>query len=154
MNKPMSAAIASARAGIRHGHGGPFGACIVWRGKIVAAAHNTVLRDRDPTCHAEMNAIRQACRKLRTHDLSGCVIYTTAEPCPMCLGAIYWARLSGLRIGVPARVAAAAGFADAWILEELKRPAARRRIPTRAGIRAAACRKVFREWTRLNGKLY
>ncbi len=154
MKHPMLSAIASAREGIRKGHGGPFGACIVRQGKLIATAHNTVLRDRDPTCHAEINAIRQACRKLKTHDLAGCALYTTAEPCPMCLSAIYWARLSSLQIGVSMRVAARAGFDDALIREELRRPPARRRIPTRTGIMAAACQSVFKEWKTLNGELY
>lgn len=154
MKHPMLAAIESAREGVRKGHGGPFGACIARNGKLVAAAHNTVLRDRDPTGHAEINAIRRACRKLKTHDLSGCALYATAEPCPMCLGAIYWARLSALYIGVPTRVAARAGFDDALIRKELARPAGRRRIPTQTRVKAAACRNVFLEWKARAGKLY
>lgn len=186
MANPMTAAIASAREGVRKGHGGPFGACIVklpavasvrnpakprsaslpvkslgasWRsrvkrGKIIATAHNTVLRDRDPTAHAEINAIRRASRKLKTHDLSGCVLYATAEPCPMCLGAIYWARIGAVNIGVRAGAAARAGFDDALIREELKRSPGRRRIPMRAGIMQAACRDLFREWKKLNGIIY
>ncbi|NUN93821.1 MAG: nucleoside deaminase, partial [Verrucomicrobiae bacterium] len=90
----MRQALASAAEGVRLGHGGPFGACVVREGRAIAVAHNTVLRDRDPTAHAEMNALRAACRALGTHDLSGGVIYATAEPCPMCLGAIAWARLA------------------------------------------------------------
>lgn len=155
MKNPMLTAIASARDGIRRGHGGPFGACVVKGGRIVAAAHNTVLRDRDPTAHAEINAIRQACRALKTHDLSGCVLYATAEPCPMCLAAIHWARIGALRIGVPMRIAARAGFDDALIRQELTRPARRRRrLPTRAGVMAPACRKLFKEWKEKNGILY
>ena len=154
MKNPMLLAIESAREGIRKGQGGPFGACIVKRGRIIAAAHNTVLRDHDPTCHAEINAIRQACHKLKTHDLSGCFLYATAEPCPMCLAAIYWARISAVHIGVPAGVAARAGFDDVLIRKEMMRPASRRLIPSRTGVMAAACRKLFKEWKELNGVLY
>jgi len=154
MKSPMLLAIESAREGIRKGQGGPFGACIVKRGRIIAAAHNTVLRDHDPTCHAEINAIRLACRKLKTHDLSGCFLYATAEPCPMCLSAIYWARISAVHVGVPIRVAANAGFDDSLIRQNLKRPPSRHLIPMRTGVMAAACRKLFKEWKELEGVLY
>ena len=92
MNKYMNMAIKEARKGINAGHGGPFGAVIVKDGIVISKGHNTVLKDNDPTCHGEMQAIRKACKKLHTFDLSGCEIYTTGEPCPMCMAAIYWAR--------------------------------------------------------------
>ncbi len=154
MNHPMRAAIVAAREGLRQNRGGPFGACIARRGRIVAVAHNTVLGDRDPTAHAEINAIRRACRRLKTRNLSGCVLYATSEPCPMCLAAIYWARIDEVRVGVPARVAARAGFDDALIYRELARPAGRRRIRMRRGVMAVACRKLFKEWKERGGKLY
>lgn len=150
----MEAAIKSARQGIRLDHGGPFGACIVKRGRIIATAHNTVLRDHDSTCHAEINAIRQACRKLKSHDLTGCVLYTTAEPCPMCLGAIYWARINAVHIGVTSAVAVRAGFDDALIRKDMQRPLGRHRIPMRSGVMQAGCWEVFKEWKKLNGVLY
>ena len=98
----MKAAIQAAEKGMRKGEGGPFGACIVKGNKILAAAHNEVLK-KDATCHAEINAIRAASRKIKNFDLSGCEIYTTTEPCPMCFAAIHWARIKrvvyGTRIG-------------------------------------------------------
>lgn len=99
MNKYMKMAIAEARKGIRSGHGGPFGSVIVKDGVVVAKGHNQVLKNQDPTCHGEMMAIHKACKKLGTHDLSGCELYTTAEPCPMCLGAILWANISKVYFG-------------------------------------------------------
>ncbi|NCA95562.1 MAG: nucleoside deaminase, partial [Methanomicrobia archaeon] len=95
----MKMAIAEARKGIRSGHGGPFGSVIVKDGVVVAKGHNQVLKNQDPTCHGEMMAIHKACKKLGTHDLSGCELYTTAEPCPMCLGAILWANISKVYFG-------------------------------------------------------
>ena len=99
MNKYMNMAIKEARKGINAGHGGPFGAVIVKDGIVISKGHNTVLKDNDPTCHGEMQAIRKACKKLHTFDLSGCEIYTTGEPCPMCLGAILWANISKVYYG-------------------------------------------------------
>lgn len=97
--KYMQEALEEAYEGIRNGHGGPFGCVIERDGNIVGRGHNRVLVNRDPTCHGEMEAIRNACRKLNTHDLSGCTLYTTAEPCPMCLGAILWANIKTVYYG-------------------------------------------------------
>ncbi|CAE8619776.1 unnamed protein product [Polarella glacialis] len=108
----MQSAAASALAGIRLGHGGPFGATIVRDGVIIAAAHNMVLHRKDPTGHAEMNAIQQACQALGSHDLSDCELFTTCEPCPMCWGAVQWARLCKVHIGVDRHTAAKYGFDD------------------------------------------
>ena len=99
MNKSMRAAIKEAYRGIEKGEGGPFGTVIVKDGKILARGHNQVLKNRDATCHGEMQAIRRASKKLGTHDLSGCEIYTTGEPCPMCLGAIMWANIDRVFYG-------------------------------------------------------
>ncbi len=99
MNKYMRAAINEAKKGIHNGHGGPFGAVIVKDGVIVAKGHNEVIKNRDATCHGEMMAIRKASKKLGTFDLSGCELYTTAEPCPMCLGAILWANIAKVYFG-------------------------------------------------------
>ena len=99
MNKFMRAAIKEAYRGIEKGEGGPFGTVIVKDGKILARGHNQVLKNRDATCHGEMQAIRRASKKLGTHDLSGCEIYTTGEPCPMCLGAIMWANIDRVFYG-------------------------------------------------------
>jgi len=99
MNKFMHMAIAEARKGIRSGHGGPFGSVITKDGKVVAKGHNQVVKNQDPTCHGEMMAIHKACKKLGTFDLSGCELFTTAEPCPMCLGAILWANIKKVYFG-------------------------------------------------------
>ncbi len=99
MNKYMRMAINEARKGIRSGHGGPFGSVIVKDGLVIAKGHNQVIKNQDPTCHGEMMAIHKACKKLGTFDLNGCELYTTAEPCPMCLGAILWANISKVYFG-------------------------------------------------------
>ncbi len=99
MNKFMRAAIKEAYKGINRGHGGPFGAVIVKDGQIVGRGHNQVVKNNDPTCHGEMMAIHAACKKLKTFDLSGCEIYTTGEPCPMCMGAILWSNIDKIYYG-------------------------------------------------------
>lgn len=108
--------------------GGPFGAVIARDGEIVATGVNRVTDDNDPTAHAEVSAIRAACRKLGTFDLSGCEIYTSCEPCPMCLGAIYWAHLDRMYYGNDKHDAARIGFDDAFIYEELDRDPSQRRL--------------------------
>ena len=115
----MQSAAASALAGVRLEHGGPFGAAIVRDGVIVACAHNSVLHSGDPACHAEMNAIRQACQALGSHDLSDCDLYTTCEPCPMCWGATQWSRLGRVHIGVDRHTAAKYGFDDKVFYDEV-----------------------------------
>merc|ERR1719443_2392778 len=115
----MKSAAMSASAGVRLGHGGPFGASIVRDGVIVACAHNMVLHKGDPCCHAEMNAISQACRALGTHDLSDCDLYTTCEPCPMCWGAVQWSRLGTAFLGVDRHTAAKYGFDDKVFYDEV-----------------------------------
>lgn len=116
----MEVACASALTGVTLMHGGPFGACVVRNGIFVSVAHNTVLMDSDPTCHAEMNAIRYACAALSTHDLSDCELFTTCEPCPMCLGACSWSRIRKIYTGVDRFTAAAFGFDDKVFYDELE----------------------------------
>lgn len=99
MNKYMLEAIKEARLGIKNKDGGPFGAVIVYEDKIIASAHNCVIKNNDATCHGEIEAIRMASKALNTFDLSGCTLYTTAEPCPMCLGAILWSNISRVYYG-------------------------------------------------------
>lgn len=124
----MRRAIQLSLESVKHG-GGPFGAVIVKEGKIIAEAANRVTLDNDPTAHAEVNAIRQAARSLGRFDLSGCDIYTSCEPCPMCLGAIYWAHLDHIYYGCNRRDAADAGFDDEFIYEELSlAPAERQKV--------------------------
>ena len=112
MNKYMEIVIKEARKGMRRGHGGPFGALIVRDGKIIAKSYNRVLRDRDCTCHAEMLVIRRACKRLRSYDLSFCEIYTTGEPCKMCMGAINWAKIKRVYYGNTYKDALNMGFDD------------------------------------------
>jgi tRNA(Arg) A34 adenosine deaminase TadA len=125
--------------------GGPFGAVIVKDGRIVAESSNSVTRDLDPSAHAEVNAIRAACKKLGTYNLQGCEIYASCEPCPMCLGAIYWARLSGLYFAATRRDAEDAGFDDDFIYQEFAKDPARRTIPTERLIADSALRP-FEKW--------
>lgn len=116
----MEAALNEAYAGIENHHGGPFGAVVVKDGKIVGRGHNRVILKKDPTCHGEMEAIRDACRNLGTHDLSDCELYTTAEPCPMCLGAVLWANIKKVYYGCDRKDTHAIGFRDDVFYEYLK----------------------------------
>lgn len=109
--------------------GGPFGAVIVKDGQVVSAAGNTVTPDNDPTAHAEVNAIRNACKELKTFDLSGCVLYTSCEPCPMCLSASYWARIGRIYYAAGRDDAAKAGFSDAFIYDQFDLPVNERSLP-------------------------
>ncbi|MGE0087962.1 MAG: nucleoside deaminase [Bacteroidales bacterium] len=111
-------------------NGGPFGAVIVKDGEIIARGVNRVTSSLDPTAHAEVNAIREASKKLSTFDLSGCVIYSSCEPCPMCLGAIYWAHLDKLFYANTKQNAKDIGFDDSFIYEEIELPKEKRKIPT------------------------
>ena len=99
MNRFMRMAINEAKRGILNGHGGPFGTVIVKDGVVIAKGHNQVIKNQDPTCHGEIMAIHKACKKLGTFDLRGCELYTTGEPCPMCLGAILWANIDRVYFG-------------------------------------------------------
>lgn len=108
----MKLAIAEAKVGIENGHGGPFGAVIVKDGQVIASGHNCVLKNKDSTCHGEMEAIRSAEAKLGTYDLSGCELYTTGEPCPMCLAAIMWANIGKVYYGCTLNDNAEIGFRD------------------------------------------
>ncbi len=110
------------------GHGGPFGAVIVRDGVIVSEGWNEVLRSKDPTAHAEIVAIRNACRKLGAYDLSGCELYTSCEPCPMCLGAIYWSRIGKVYFSIGRHDAAGIEFRDEFIYQELAKPFAERAL--------------------------
>ena len=112
MDKYMRMAINEAKKGINSSHGGPFGCVIVKDGIVIAKAHNTVLKDHDATCHGEVNAIRKASKKLGTHYLSGCTLYTTAEPCPMCLGAILCANIDKVFYGSNIADTEEIGFRD------------------------------------------
>src|SRR3954467_15972593 len=125
----MKQAIRLATENVSSGSGGPFGAVIVRDGKGVAPGVNQVTATNDPTAHAEVVAIREACRELGVFSLEGCEMYTSCEPCPMCLAAIHWSRMSAIYYGNTAADAAAAGFDDAFLYEEMKRPVGERTIP-------------------------
>lgn len=118
MDKFMEIATEVARYGIENGHGGPFGAVIVKDGSVVACGHNHVVINNDPTCHGEVDAIRNACKKLGTFDLSGCELYTTHYPCPMCAGAIKWANIRKVYYGCTVEDTASIGFRDKEFYEE------------------------------------
>jgi len=148
----MARAIALSHENIRSNRGGPFAAVIVKGGKIVAEGTNRVTSTNDPTAHAEIVAIREACHKLKRFDLTGCEIYATCEPCPMCLGALYWARLAKIYFANTAADAAKIGFDDSAIYREIRRPAAQRRIPMISLMRADAL-EVFRAWKNKKDKI-
>ena len=140
----MRRAIALSENSVRNG-GGPFGAVIAKDGIVIAEASNSVTIDQDPTAHAEVNTIRQACRKLKTFCLEGCEIYTSCEPCPMCLGAIYWAHLDRIYYANDRKDAAKIGFDDEFIYEEIDRRIEDRRKPMVMLMRDEAL-GAFRIW--------
>lgn len=141
----MRQAIRLSEAKMRSGLGGPFGAVVVKDGAAVAEGFNRVTSENDPTAHAEIVAIRAACARLGTFSLEGCEIYTSCEPCPMCLAAIYWARISWIYYANTREDAAAIGFDDAHIYRELALPADRRAVPMRR-LLAAEALPAFRAW--------
>lgn len=141
----MRAAIRLSQTKMRANCGGPFGAVVVRQGKIIARGWNRVTSTNDPTAHAEVTAIRSACRKLKTFHLDDCELYTSCEPCPMCLSAIYWARLKTVYYANTRADAARIQFDDDWIYREVARPMVRRKIPMHQVLRAEALR-VFAEW--------
>jgi len=127
----MQKAIALATENVTRGLGGPFGAVIVRAGEVIATGVNRVTANNDPTAHAEVQAIRAACAALNTFQLNGCEVYTSCEPCPMCLAALYWSRCAAIYYGNTAVDAANIGFDDAFLYEEMQKPIAARSIPIR-----------------------
>jgi guanine deaminase len=151
-NAFMARAIQLAIENVRLSRGGPFGAVIVTEGKIIAEGVNRVTSLNDPTAHAEIVAIREASNRLRRFDLSGCELYTSCEPCPMCFGAIYWARLDRIYFGSDASDAAEAGFADSFIYAEIAKLPADRTIPILQLMRTEAL-EAFRTWQQQPNKI-
>ncbi len=147
----MRRAITLAMENVRSGNGGPFAAVIVKDGRIIAEGANRVTATNDPTAHAEVVAIREACRTLGDFQLPGCDLYTTCEPCPMCLGAIYWARPARVFYACVAADAAAAGFDDAFIYEELKRVHTERKVPMQQLLREESL-QIFSLWKKQEKK--
>jgi guanine deaminase len=147
----MKRAIALALENVRSGNGGPFAALIANEDRVIAEGTNRVTSTNDPTAHAEVVVIREACRVLRDFQLTGCDLYTTCEPCPMCLGAIYWARPARIFYAATAADAADAGFDDAFIYDELKIMPAKRRIPMTQFLREDSL-VIFSAWKRQENK--
>jgi len=141
----MREAIRLSREGMERGDGGPFGAVVTKGDRIVGKGWNRVTSANDPTAHAEVTAIRDACRALGTFSLDGCEIYCSCEPCPMCLAAIHWARLEAIRFAATGEDAAAAGFDDRAIYDEVRKTAVQRALPAMQGLREEAA-EVFAAW--------
>lgn len=137
---------------MRRGAGGPFGAVVIRRGEVIARGWNRVTSSNDPTAHAEIVAIRGACRRLETFHLGDCDLYTSCEPCPMCLSAIYWAHVRRVYYGATRHDAAAIDFDDDFIYREIARPVGRRRVPMKQLMRAEAL-EAFDEWKRKGDKV-
>lgn len=148
----MRRAIELAQNGIDTNAGGPFGAVIVKDGEIVGEGWNRVTSTNDPTAHAEVVAIRSACEKLNDFQLEGCTVYASCEPCPMCLGAIYWSRAERLVYSCTKVDAAEIGFDDQFIYEEIERHPGERRVVTETLLREEGL-KVFRNWTEKVNKI-
>ncbi len=146
-------AIDLATENARSGAGGPFGAVIVKNGELVATGANHVTASNDPTAHAEVTALRNAARKLGSFELQGCTIYSSCEPCPMCLGAIYWARCEALYFGSTAEDAKAAGFDDAFIYDELRKGVNERSLPTSNVLRDEAA-ESFEAWKEFEQRVH
>ena len=149
--KFMQEAIRLSVVNIEEGKGGPFGAIVVKDGKIIARGANSVTATNDPTAHAEVIAIRNACNTLKTFQLDGCDIYTSCEPCPMCLGAIYWARPARLFYANSKEDAAAVKFDDQFIYEEIAKPVTERKLFTKQLLRDEAL-EAFAKWRDSNLK--
>ena len=147
----MQMAIELATGNVRSGAGGPFGAVIVRDGVVVATGANCVTATNDPTAHAEITAIRNACRELKTFELKGMEIYSSCEPCPMCLAAILWARCDGLYFGNTAADAAAAGFDDSYFYEQVRCAVTERALPTENMMRIEA-QESFKAWREFAGR--
>ncbi len=148
----MRMAIELATSNVRSGAGGPFGAVIVRDGEVVATGANHVTASNDPTAHAEVTAIRNAANTLSSFELTGCTIYSSCEPCPMCLGAIYWSRCARLVFGSTAADAAEAGFDDAFIYTEIRKPVAERGLTTVCVLRDEAA-KSFQAWAEFEARV-
>lgn len=145
----MKKAISEAYDGINNGDGGPFGSVIVKDGKIVGRGHNRVVKNQDPTCHGEIEAIHDACKNLGTFDLSGCTLYTTSEPCPMCLGAILWANIDRVFQGCNISDAEKIGFRDSKFYDFLRgKPG----LLTTTELSRDACLKLFEDYSNSSKK--
>ena len=148
----ISVAVDLAREGMQNNLGGPFGAVVVKGQQIVGKGQNRVTSAHDPTAHAEVNAIRDACQNLDTFELTGCTLYTSCEPCPMCLGAIYWARIDRVVFAATRHNAAQAGFDDEWLYQEVSRTWEERKIDFQQ-LGEEQATQVFNEWNNKADKI-
>lgn len=148
----MEIAITEATENVAQGAGGPFGAIVVKDGQVIGKGRNSVTALNDPTAHAEVQAIREACRHLNDFELKGCVIYTSCEPCPMCLGAIYWSRPDAVYYAGKKEDAAAIGFDDQFIYEQIAKPKKDRSIPM-IQIQTQDHLRPFHTWRASNDKI-
>lgn len=148
----MSQAVKAALKGMSNNEGGPFGCIIVKDGEIIGRGNNKVTSTNDPTAHAEVTAIRDACKNIESFQLDGCIIYTSCEPCPMCLGAIYWARPDKVYYGSNQQDAADIGFDDEFIYKEIPLPYEKRSIPFEQIARDIAL-EPFQKWTEKQDKI-
>ena len=133
--------------------GGPFGACIVKDNQILSVAHNTVLKDHDPTCHAEINAIRYASKQLQNHDLSGCVIYSTTEPCPMCFSAIHWAKIDAIVYGSNIADVQALGFNELEVSNEMMIKQGKSPVALYPDFLRDECRDMLALWSKKTSRI-
>ena len=150
--KFMRLAIKEARKNLKRMDGGPFGACIVKGNRVLAVSRNTVLK-KDATCHAEINAIREASRKLKTFDLSGCYIYSTTEPCPMCFGAIHWAKIDAVIYGTKVADVKKLGFNELNITNARMKKLGGSKVKIFSGFMHDKCVKLLKDWDNLENKV-
>ncbi len=142
----MEIAIAEAYRGMRHGHGGPFGACLVFKGEVLATGHNEVLKSNDPTRHAEICAITRAAKQMDSPHFRGCEIYSTTEPCPMCFAAIHWAQIPRLYFGTTVRDVKRLGFNELVISNQTIKRLGRSKVKVTAGVMRDECRELLESW--------
>lgn len=147
----MKMAVDLSCLGMQGGKGGPFGAIVVKDDEVIGKGYNRVLADHDPTAHAEIMAIREACRMLGSFELTGCEIYTSCEPCPMCMGAIYWARVNKVYYANSRFDAKAIGFDDSFIYNQLSLPPEQREIVVQQ-LKSDEALDIFEEWQQLEHK--
>ncbi len=148
----MQKAIDAALKGIKKMKGGPFGACIVRKGKVIAVAHNTVLESKNPICHAEINAISLATKKLKSHILKECVIYSTTEPCPMCFSAIHWAQIKKVVYGTRIPDVQKRGFNELQIPARTLKALSKSPLELRSGYMRPECLELLKTWDKLDKK--
>jgi guanine deaminase len=149
----MRRALNEARAHLAALHGGPFGACLVRGGEVLAVSHNTVLQENDPTCHAEINVIRRAAQELGAYDLTGCDLYSTTEPCPMCFAATHWARIGRLIYGTTIDAVQALGFNELTIGNEQLKTLGGSAVAIYPHFLEGECRELLEAWLKVPGRL-